>query len=433
MHHDRYELEITAASDAAAELYRQAVDAFLAAQYSAEPLLEQLLTIDPESGVGRIGLARLRQSQGRGAQARAEAERALELAPKLLPREASHIEALASVIRGEGRVALAKVQAHLHTYPRDVMVLAPATGVFGLIGFSGQAQREQALLQFLQPYCAGLAQDWWFNAALAFAECETGLLEAASRRLELSWQLNPHSANTAHIRAHIEYEQGRDHDTLAWLETWLANYDRAGLMHCHLGWHVALARLRLNDGSGALETLHRWVYAPQSGAVAWGPPLNLVTDSISLIYRAWLRGAAVTHAQWSELLEHSRRLFATPGIRFADFHLCISFAMAGAERDLEQWLAQIDGPTASLIRHAALGFLAIAQSRWDAAISALQDALPQHEILGGSRAQRDLLLEALSFAQGRGTWSIERHRVGSPRAQPAGSIALASAEPFRTS
>jgi hypothetical protein len=28
--------------------------------------------------------------------------------------------------------------------------------------------------------------------------------------------------------------------------------------------------------------------------------------------------------------------------------------------------------------------------------------LPNHEILGGSRAQRDLLLEALAFARSRG-------------------------------
>jgi hypothetical protein len=219
----------------------------------------------------------------------------------------------------------------------------------------------------------------------------------------LSWELNPRSANTAHIRAHVEYEQGRDRDTLGWLAAWLANYDRAGLMHCHLGWHVALAHLRLGDTTAALEALRRWVYCPGSGGVAWGPPLNLVTDAVSLMYRAWLRGVEVSTAQWSELLEHSRRQFVRPGIRFADFHLCISFAMTGAERDLDTWLAQIDGPTASLIRHAAAGFLAISQSRWSEAVRALQHALPHHEILGGSRAQRDLLHEALSFAQARGT------------------------------
>ena len=70
MHYDQYGLEFTAASDAAADLYRQAITAFLAAQHTTEPLLDQLLGLDPDSGVGRIALARLRQSQGRGEQAR---------------------------------------------------------------------------------------------------------------------------------------------------------------------------------------------------------------------------------------------------------------------------------------------------------------------------------------------------------------------------
>jgi hypothetical protein len=71
--------------------------------------------------------------------------------------------------------------------------------------------------------------------------------------------------------------------------------------------------------------------------------------------------------------------------------------------ELDEWLAQIEGPTAPLIRHANHGFLAIAQSRWGVAVLELEQALPNHEILGGSRAQRDLLLEALAFARGRGT------------------------------
>jgi len=402
MHYDQYGLEFTASSDAAADLYRQAITAFLAAQDTTEPLLDQLLGLDPDSGVGRIALARLRQSQGRGEQARAEAQRALELAPKLLPREASHVQTLASVVRGEGRAALARVHSHLETYPRDVMVLAPATGVFGLIGFSGEVGREQALLRFLQPYCNVLADDWWFKATLAFAACETGHLDSAARLVAQSWTLNPRSANTAHIRAHIEYEQGRDHETLSWLEVWLADYDRKGLMHCHLWWHVALARLRLGDAGRALQALGRFVYAPGSSDGAWGPPLNLVTDSVSLMARAWLRGVEVSPAQWAALSIHSRRYFAKPGIRFADFHLCLSLAMAGAAHELDEWLAQIDGPTAPLIRHANHGFLAIAQSRWGVAVLELEQALPNHEILGGSRAQRDLLLEALAFARSRG-------------------------------
>jgi hypothetical protein len=47
------------------------------------------------------------------------------------------------------------------------------------------------------------------------------------------------------------------------------------------------------------------------------------------MYRAWLRGVEVSPAQWAALSTHSRRYFAKPGIRFADFHMCLSLAMAG--------------------------------------------------------------------------------------------------------
>jgi hypothetical protein len=46
MHRDQYGLEVTAASDAAADLSRQAVDAVLAAQRAAAPLPEQLLSAE---------------------------------------------------------------------------------------------------------------------------------------------------------------------------------------------------------------------------------------------------------------------------------------------------------------------------------------------------------------------------------------------------
>lgn len=403
-HHDPHQLPFSAASELAATLYGQAVDAILGARPAAETLLAQLLTEDPDCGMGRIALARLRQAQGRGAQARLEADRALALAPRLLPRERSHIEALASAVRGEGRRTLDLISAHMRAYPRDVFALVPATGVFGLFGFSGEPGREEAHLRFLQTHREALSDDWWFNATLAFAEGETGRLDDAARHLDKSWQLNPHSANTAHARAHIEYERGRDDDTLGWLGPWLAGYPDEGLMHCHLGWHIALAKLRLGDADGALEACGRWVHPmdPAEGQGGWGPPLNLVPDAISLWFRAWLRGVAFPREHWARLQERALENFPKPGVRFADFHLCLCFAMAGDQARLDDWLAQVDGPTAGLIRNAATGALALTQSRWEDAERSLALALPNHEILGGSRAQRDLLIEARTFAARRG-------------------------------
>lgn len=401
---DFRQLPFCAASDRAATLYGHAIDALLAAQPAAEGLLLQLLTEDPDCAMGRIALARLRQAQGRGTQARAEAERALALAPQLTPRERSHIEALASAVRGEGARSLARITAHMQSYPRDVFALVPATGVFGLFGFSGEPGREEAHLQFLLRHREALADDAWFNATLAFAQAETGRLDDAARHLEKSWQRNPHSANTAHARAHLEYERGRDDDTLGWLEAWLADYPGDGLLHCHLGWHIALARLRLGDADGALQACSRWVHPldPAHGPGGWGPPLNLVPDAISLWFRAWLRGVAFSQQHWADLCARALAQLPQPGVRFGDFHLCLCFAMAGEQARLDDWLSRIDGPTAGLIREAATGAVAAVGSRWEDAERAFTRALPHHEILGGSRAQRDLLHEAQAFANRRG-------------------------------
>src|SRR3974377_748340 len=48
--------------------------------------------------------------------------------------------------------------------PRDAMALAPSTGVFGLIGFSGKAGREGDQLALLEPLATHYCNDWWFWA-----------------------------------------------------------------------------------------------------------------------------------------------------------------------------------------------------------------------------------------------------------------------------
>ena len=55
-----------------------------------------------------------------------------------------------------------------------------------------------------------------------------------------------------------------------------------------------------------------------------------------------------------------------------------------------------------LLDDAARGLCALAQSRWSQAAGALEATLSRHEIIGGSRAQRDLLREAWAFAKGEG-------------------------------
>jgi hypothetical protein len=89
-------------------------------------------------------------------------------------------------LTGRGGVAIPAILEHLKTWPRDAMVLAPITGVFGLIGFSGKAGRQVEQLAVLEPFASAYGDDWWFRMVLAFAEIELHEYDRGLRNTEAS-------------------------------------------------------------------------------------------------------------------------------------------------------------------------------------------------------------------------------------------------------
>ncbi len=411
---DSYDLPVSTREPVACDAYVQAVARFLAAGPGVEAALDRALAADPDFALAHMARARTEQMLGRSAQARASATRAVELAASASPREQGHVRALERVVAGDRAGALAAIEVHLADYPRDVMVLAPAAGVFGLFGFSGESGREQALLAFLQRHGGALGDDWWFLAALAFAQGEVGQLDIARANVERALTLCPRNANAAHIRAHVHYEAGEAAAGLDWLRGWFADYDRSGAMHCHLGWHIALWQLELGDAAAAWRTYDALVHPEDaSGRGSWGPPLNALTDGVSFLFRAELAGGARDPERWAELAAFARRTYPNPGLAFADMHSALASAMTGDREALAAIVAEAKGPAADMVVTLARGFDAFVQGNWSEAVGALQAASISHERIGGSRAQRDLIEQALRVAAlhaGRPDLVAERRR-----------------------
>ena len=139
---DRYGLALSTSSQNARDAYVAGADCLLAASVGAEANFQRALDADPDFALAQIALARALIAMGQVAPARAAAARARALAKHASPRESSHIDALALAIEGRAPDALVATFAHVAQYPRDAMALAPMTGVFGLVGFSGHARRE---------------------------------------------------------------------------------------------------------------------------------------------------------------------------------------------------------------------------------------------------------------------------------------------------
>src|SRR5262245_64060032 len=149
---DRYGFGVTTASSEARDAYVAGVDLSLSANRGAEGEFRRAIACDAGLAVAYAALARTLQIEHKPEEAKAVVARARELASILPHRERSHVNALATVVDGGSVAGRAAVKEHLATYPRDAMVLAPCTGVFGLIGFSGRAGREAELLAFIYPF-----------------------------------------------------------------------------------------------------------------------------------------------------------------------------------------------------------------------------------------------------------------------------------------
>jgi hypothetical protein len=174
----------------------------------------------------------------------------------------------------------------------------------------------------------------------------------------------------------------------------MPGFDRRGLLHCHMSWHVALTALSL----GRLERAWAAYRAGVHPGGSWGPPINVVSDAAAFLWRAELAGGERRPALWHEVHDHALKSFPKGGLAFADVHValaCIADGDSAAfERltgELRERIAAGKAPTGEVVPKIVEGFGAYAKGDWNGAIRSFEAALPETVRIGGSRAQRDLV------------------------------------------
>lgn len=384
---DRYGNALSTSSSSARDAYVDAVDRFLSAGAGAQEAFEKAISQDPDFALAHVGLARCHQLVANGKEAKAALQRAEACPAPETDREKSHLNALGLLVSGKVPAAYAAIRAHCADYPRDAMVSQTCTGVFGLIGFSGQPGREAEQLAFTSALLPHYGDDWWFLGQHAFAQTEAGQVGPAESTIERSLDGNPRNAHGAHIRAHIHYEAGETAAGIAYMDDWRKDYSKHGLLHCHISWHVALWALETGDEARMWQV----VDADVAPGGAWGPTLNVLTDSAAILYRAELAGVAVSPERWKTVSDYASRFFPKTGLAFADVHAALAHAMAGNCEELQRIVAEARGPAADMVELLANGFGAIGAQNWSQARHHLERTMADHARIGGSRAQRDLI------------------------------------------
>ena len=394
MMNDQYDNVISTSSPEARDYYVDGVDRVLGGQAGIADAFEKAVMADPGFALGYAGLARGHQFSGNLAGAKVALQKARELNHGLDAREQSHLHALGLLLDGKGAEAYLAIRAHVDNYPRDALIAQTCSSVFGLIGFSGKPGREAELLAYNAALLPHYGEDWWCLNQYAFALCETGNLDKADSVIDQSLALNPRNANAAHVRSHVYYESGETKLGIDFLTNWLESYDRGGYLHGHLSWHTALWSLELGDVDDMWQRLKTDI---QPG-VSQGLPINVLTDTASLLYRAELAGVLVSDAYWSEISQYAQQLFPKTSLGFVDFHAALAHAMAGEVEALENIIDSPNPLTGELVTAIARAYQAMAQQHWEEAIDLLASSMADHARLGGSRAQRDILEYSLIAA-----------------------------------
>ena len=419
---DAYKNPLSTQSVTARDALDLGVKKFLGAEAGVADAFLSAIDADEGFALAHIGHAREMQLRGRREEVKASLGRARKLAQGLSAREKSHIHASGLLLEGKGRAAREAVYEHVDQWPLDVMIAQMCTSVFGLIGFSGLPGREAEQLAFNTRLASSYGDDWWCRAQLAFAQLEVGRLAEAETNIEAAMASNPESAHSAHIQAHLFYEKLQDENGLRFLSDWWANYDPEGTLHNHMSWHVGLWSLEAGD----LEQMMSVLDGAISPDCSHGPPLNVLTDAVALMFRAELSGVEVSVERWRKLSAYALTWFPKTGLAFADAHAAIAHARSQNWVALDDLVNMGGGPAGEVTRKIAAGYRAMEDENWSKAADLFVEVVPEHARIGGSNAQRDLIdftLAACLARDGRQQEARTILKITRPRALSIHAVA----------
>lgn len=399
-HEDRCGLPISTSSDSAASHYRTGVDLLLSAWPGAEEALDDAIAADSRFAVAYAARARLHAFRGELVQAKHMAAGARTLVQRgSTDREKSHVNVVSLGIEGQSAQSLRGALEHLERWPLDAVVMSLPLGAFGLFAFSGMEDPNQACAELCDRHAKSYAtDDWWFITNRGWACVEVGQTERGRELIERSLTLRAANANAAHGLVHALTEGGQWNETDTFISRWLPSYDPNGLLFGHICWHQALVALDGDDPQRALQ-IYREFLQP---AIATGAPINVVTDSASLLWRLQAYGHDVPRRLWDEAASSAAGSFPRTGNSFVDIHMAL--LSAATENSVEFDLRMNDlillleaenlraGPVVPAICRGLQAF-ATGDARRCAEI--LEPFAGEFARIGGSHAQRELIDDAL--------------------------------------
>jgi len=388
---DRYGLTVTTESPVAFERFQEGMDQLLAYGPAGEARLTEAVQADPGLAVAHTALALLALVQGDAAGARAAMVRARASVAGATRRERQHVEALNAFVAGESTRGFALVDEHVAEFPRDAVVVNQASSSIALAGGSDREEQRVAFVERLAP---AYGDDWWYQSALAFTYHEVDRFDESRRLSEASLQQYPRNANAAHNLAHIALETLDVDAGAAFLDDWMAGYDRRASFHCHMAWHQAMFALHEGRYAQALEIFERDILRS-------GNPRSAMTDGTALLWRVKLDAASDRPLPWRSLADLAEKV-SRPGFIFGEVHAAFAYAACGDEAALSRMMdglralgAKGHPIAASVVLPLVQGTVAFAAGDHAGALRHFEPIEAEMHRIGGSHAQWEIYEETM--------------------------------------
>ncbi|NOU08067.1 MAG: tetratricopeptide repeat protein [Hyphomicrobiaceae bacterium] len=399
---DRYGLSLSTASASAASAYREGIDLLLSAWTGTATAFDRAIELDSTFAMAHAARARLHFICTEASLAKEKIAHAIDLATNnATERERSHIAILALSINGPSTKCLSATLAHIEHWPRDALIVSLPLGAFGLFAFSGMSNHDQARVDLCERYADHYGNDWWFQTYHGWSLTENGDITRGRHLTERAFAQRLENANAVHALAHAMFEGGSGNEADALITSWLPNYDRTGILYSHIAWHQALVALE-NDNAARALAIYSDTVKPQTTKAL---PINIVTDSASLLWRAQIYGHAVAPALWSEISAYAEQKFPNAGVTFADVHIALIAAASGNAAAFENRAAALehrlsDGKLAAgaVVPGICRAMQAFVDEKYAACAEILEPVAHEVVRIGGSHAQRELIEDTLLVA-----------------------------------
>lgn len=308
-------------------------------------------------------------------------------------REASHLNALDLMLKGEWTAAAQTLDIHNSKYPLDIVALQ-AGHLMDFYRASSRNLRDR-IARVLPHWSTEVSGYPIVLGMYSFGLEESGDYARAEETGRKATQLQPLDCWTHHAVAHVLEMQGRVLDGVNWMTERQPYWSEAdNFFKVHNWWHWALYHLELGQENEVLAIYDKHIRAGNSTVA-----LELV-DASAMLWRLHLAGID-TGDRWNEVADCWQLHADGQSYSFNDWHAVMAYLAAGRDSEVEkirqdfrsacnsgsemsQWIRQTGLPLVE-------GFTAFWRKDYATATRQLHAARYIADSFGGSHAQRDII------------------------------------------